>query len=163
VREALWGKPGAFAQDHPLFQTIARLAAVRRERPALRYGRQYFRPISGDGHTFGISPFPNGVLAFSRVLSTQEIVIAANTHVEQPWSGQVIVDYALNPTDTPYRLLFSNKGQNATPPGRVHHRAEDGLYVHDTSGHYKDKPIRVLPVTLAPMEIQILGKVEPAP
>jgi len=163
VREALWGKPNAFDQSHPLFQSISQLAAVRREQAPLRYGRQYFRPISGDGHTYGISPFPNGVLAFSRVLSTQEIVIAANTHVEQPWSGAVIVDYALNPQDTTYQVLFSNKDRRAAPPGRVQHRAEDGLFVHDTTGHHKDKPIRTLPVSLAPMEIQILGKVEPAP
>lgn len=161
VREALWGKKDAFDQEHPLFQTIAGLASVRREQPALRYGRQYFRPISGDGRHFGISPFPNGVLAFSRVLSTQEIVILANTHVEEGWSGTVIVDYALNPEGTAYQVLFSNKAQ-ASPPGRVQHRSEDSLVLHDSSGHHKEKPIRVLPVTLAPMEIQILGKVEPS-
>jgi len=56
---------------------IAQIAAVRRENPSLRYGRFYFRPVSGDGQHFGVSTFPNGVLAFSRILMDQEIVIVA--------------------------------------------------------------------------------------
>jgi len=33
---------------------------------ALRYGRQYFRPVSDDQKTFGFSSFAPGVLAFTR-------------------------------------------------------------------------------------------------
>jgi glycosidase len=69
VREALWGKVDAFNRTHPFYATIGRLAAIRQRQPALRYGRQYFRPISGDGIHFGISTFNEGVLAFSRILN----------------------------------------------------------------------------------------------
>ena len=67
VREALWGKPNAFDREHPFYPGDA--SAVRRcapSQPALRYGRQYFRPISGDGVHFGLSTFPQwgaGLLA----------------------------------------------------------------------------------------------------
>ena len=70
VREALWGKPGGFDRDHPFFQAIRQVSAVRQQQPALRYGRQYFRPISGNGVQFGMSTFAPGVLAFSRILAT---------------------------------------------------------------------------------------------
>ena len=49
VREALWGKPNAFDRDHPFYQAVRQVSAMRENQPALRYGRQYFRPISGNG------------------------------------------------------------------------------------------------------------------
>src|SRR5512144_1636398 len=48
--------------------------------PALRYGRQYFRPVSGDGVNFGISPFPGGIVSFSRILNNREVLVTANTN-----------------------------------------------------------------------------------
>ena len=72
VREALWGGPG-FSQASPFYIGIQKIAKVRSEQAALRYGRFYFRPVSGDGVNFGISGFPHGVLAFSRILNDQEV------------------------------------------------------------------------------------------
>ena len=95
VREALWGGPG-FAQNSSYYQHVSQIAAVRRESPALRYGRFYFRPISGDGQHFGISTFLNGTLAFSRILMDQEIVTVANTDPVNPCTVYVIVDNTLN-------------------------------------------------------------------
>jgi Alpha amylase, catalytic domain len=75
VREALWGGPG-FDETNPFYVAISAIATVRREAAALRYGRQYFRPISGDGQHFGVSPFPGGIISFSRILNDQEIIVA---------------------------------------------------------------------------------------
>ena len=49
------------------------------------YGRQYFRPLSGVGVHFGISPCSGGVLAFSRVLNDQEVLVVANTTQQRWW------------------------------------------------------------------------------
>ena len=57
VREALWGSPG-FQVGSFYYQQISALAKVRAEEPVLRYGRFYFRPVSGDGQHFGVSTFP---------------------------------------------------------------------------------------------------------
>ena len=97
VREALWGKPDAFDREHPFYRAIRELSALRASQPALRYGRQYFRPISGDGVHFGLSTFTDGVLAFSRILNDQEVVVVANTDSPPRWRGEVIVDYAAQP------------------------------------------------------------------
>jgi len=71
VREALRGKPQAFDTTNPFFTCIQRAGQVRNGHAALRYGRFYFRPISGDSSGFSISPFSPGVLSFSRVLNDE--------------------------------------------------------------------------------------------
>ena len=58
VREALWGIAPEFPPNSFFYSQIQRIVAVRNAQPALRYGRFYFRPISGDSVNFGISPFP---------------------------------------------------------------------------------------------------------
>jgi len=157
VREALWGKPKAFDRSHPFFQAMRRLTAVRGEQPALRYGRQYFRPLSGDGIHFGLSTFRNGVLAFSRILNDQEVLVVANTDAGETWRGDVIVDYALNPAKTPYKLLYSNKaGRSASSRPRVVERAGANVEIHEADGSATHGPIRVLPVVLEASEVRIL-------
>ena len=79
VREALWGKSGAFDETDPFYLALRGHRAIRAEIQQLRYGRQYFRPVSGDRRNFGLSNFAPGVLAFSRILSDTESVIVANT------------------------------------------------------------------------------------
>jgi len=164
VREALWGKswPNAFDQGHPFYQTIQSLSALRAAQPALRYGRQYFRPISGNSTEFGISPYPQGVLAFTRILSDQEVIVAANTNPDAGWDGDVIVDFALNQPGTPCEVLFSNRGDVSRGPDPVAQREGSGLVVHEVDGATTTGPVRVVPVHLAPMEIQILSRVRSA-
>ncbi len=62
VRETMfgsrWGAFGAteghfFNDQHPAYKAIAAVAKLRRSEPALRYGRQFFKQVSGDGKIFG--------------------------------------------------------------------------------------------------------------
>ena len=117
VREALWGKPGAFDLAHPVAAACRSLTDLRATEPALRCGRQYFRPISGDGVHFGVSGFPAGVIAFSRILSDREVVVVANTSTGEPWTGEVLVDRTLVHTDDAVQVLFANV-HGAAPPHR---------------------------------------------
>jgi len=162
VREALWGKdsPVAFDRSHPFYQAIEKLSKIRRKKaPALRYGRQYFRPISGDGVHFGISWFPQGVLSFSRILNDEEIVVVANTHTVDSRTVEIIVDFALNPPGSIYNVLFTNLDPSqATPPGAVTDKAGGSVTIHEVAGATTHGPARTLPVTLRPMEVQYLRK-----
>ncbi|HWQ13379.1 MAG TPA: alpha-amylase family glycosyl hydrolase [Roseiflexaceae bacterium] len=159
VREALWGKPGAFDRDHPFYRAVERLSHLRAAQPPLRFGRQYFRPISGDGVNFGASPFRGGVLAFSRLLADREMLVVANTSPAAGWSGLAIVDYAANPPGTPYRVLFSNQPEaQVTPPAPVVERAGGSVVVHEVTGGLSHGPARAVGVTLRPMEIQVLAR-----
>jgi glycosidase len=157
VREALWGKPNAFDRQHPFYQSIQKIAAVRDRQPALRYGRQYFRQISGDGIHFGFSNFPSGVLAFSRILSDQEVIVIANTNAQGDWQGEALVDFAINPVGSSYQVLFSSKSSPAAPAPVVE-KSMDSVEIHEVNGTVTHGPTRVLRLKLQPMEIQILGK-----
>ena len=166
VREALWGKPNAFNRNQSIYKAIDALASVRANQPALRYGRQYFRPLSGDGIHFGISPFPAGVLAWSRILNDRELLIAANTNTGSSFQGEVIVDLALNPSDSNYEVLYTNLAfRDAGPhggiaPEPVLTKPGGGVEIHEVNGVVSRGPARSLPVTLAKMEIQILAMIK---
>ncbi len=161
VREALWGGPG-FNQNSASYQHISRIAALRRGCPALRYGRFYLRPISGDKQQFGISTFPNGVISFSRILMDQEIVLVANTNVNAPCTVFVIVDITLNKPGDQFRVLYSNKfdttNNTGQQPGAVIQLAAGAVQVQETDGSTGSGPVNCFQVTLAPLESQILGR-----
>ena len=157
VREALWGKPKPFDVTHPLYQALQKILQIRNGQPALRYGRQYFRPISGDGINFGLSPYPSGVIAFSRILNDQEVLIVANTNIQQEFTGEVIIDRQLNPAGSTYQILFSNKnaGGGAKP---VIDKPQNSITINNISGAITNGPARSLQVDLHPLEIQILRR-----
>jgi glycosidase len=152
VREALWGGPG-FPQDNPFYTAISAMAAVRAEQAALRYGRFYFRPISGDGHTFGVSMFTNGVLAFSRILNDAEVLVVANTSKSAGLALHVIVDDALNPDGKQMQVLYSNKAVPASPAPIA---SQATAVVHEVDGSTGFGPLRTVQVNLQAGEVQIL-------
>jgi len=56
----LWGLFPNFPTDSDFYPALQAIARVRAAAPALRYGRYYFRPLSGDGVNFGVSPYAGG-------------------------------------------------------------------------------------------------------
>ncbi len=130
---------------------------MRRQQPALRYGRQYFRPVSGDGHVYGVSPFPGGIMAFSRILNDQEIITVANTSGTLELTIEVIIERQLSRENDVYRILFSNQ-KHPKAPSPVVVRPAGSVGVHEVDGSFGTGPLNVLRVTLAPMEVQILGQ-----
>jgi glycosidase len=142
VREAFWGMEGAFHSGHELYRQIQELSRIRRLYPALRYGRQYFRKVSGNGVDFGYSPYRGGVIAYSRILNDREILVVANTCCEgsEPVSIHVMVDKNLHPFGRSWQCLFSSEGSKPKPKITVQR------------GDY-----HTVEVSLAPMEAQILA------
>ncbi len=166
VREALWGRtdatgqPNGFDMNHPLYRAVQQIAQVRADQPALRYGRQYFRQISGNRTEFGISAFPAGVLAFSRILNDQEVLVVAATSTIQGFQGEVIIDHEINPEGSSYKVLYSNKKDagGSKEPGTVVDKPGGSVTIHEIDGSVASGPARTLPVNLQPLEIQILGR-----
>ncbi len=153
VREALWGGPG-FDTQSPFYRGLAAIGALRRDRRALRYGRFYFRPISGDGSNFAVSPFPGGVMAFSRILNDEEVTVIANPGSASV-SLEVIVDAHLNAVGPGPAILYSNKA-TSTPAGPVTERG--AVRVQEVEGSVGFGPLRTVRVTLEPLEVQVLGR-----
>jgi glycosidase len=105
VRECMFGAQwGAFDttgvhffnDGHPIYREISAIARVRAQEPALRYGRQYFREISGNGASFGHPLDGHCTLAFSRILDATDILIALNLDAN-PRNDYVTVDASLTP------------------------------------------------------------------
>lgn len=156
VREALWGGPG-FDEHSDFYQDIQEIAAVRAQQSALRYGRFYFRPISGDGVTFGVSGFPQGVVAFSRLLNDQEVVVAANTSLTKTQELDVIVELVLSTTGDAFDVLYSNQSAPQAPKP-VREAANGSVTVNEVDGSIGTGPLHVIRVTLRPLEVQILRR-----
>ncbi len=104
VRECMFGGEwGAFDSRerhffrpaHPIYKRIAEIAAIRRAEPALRYGRQYFREISGNGVDFGYPLDGRCTLAYSRILDDVEVLVALNLDAA-PREDYVTVDFNLH-------------------------------------------------------------------
>jgi alpha-amylase len=140
MREAMFDKatPGRnlLNTDCRIYQEIAKIAEVMRSNEPLRFGRMYFRQISGDGEHFG---FPFGftyTLAFSRILYPDEILVAYNV-AENTRHDSVIVDSELHADGSTMRFLYGGTG---TVPVRT---AQDGS--------------RFVKLDLAPHQFVILG------
>ncbi len=153
VREALWGIAPNFPQTGLFYTELQKIVGVRNSEPALRYGRFYFRPLSGDSFNFSISSVPAGILAWSRILNDEEVLIVANTSTGQSQAVDVILDANLSVVGTTLRTLYSNQ-ENPTAPGPV--RLLNQVSVKEANGSTGSGPVHTVRVTLQPMEVQIL-------
>ena len=153
-REALWGKPPVgFDQHAPIYRAIQDLGRCRREHPAMRYGRLYFREVSGNGRDFGHSGGLGGLVAFSRILSDAEVVVAANTSTTQPFKGFILMDSDLNRQPRRMSVSFSNRGAQGDEAVRI---IPDGRIFRDGAAMAPGE-VAALYVELSPMEVQILA------
>ena len=95
--------------DCAIYKEIARIAEVMRTTEHLRFGRMYYRQISGDGVNFG---FPFGTtytLAFSRVLYGSEVLVAYNIS-DKPRNEFVVVDASIHKAGDTMNFLYPNQG-----------------------------------------------------
>jgi glycosidase len=155
VREALWGIAPTFPQDGIFYTELSKVATVRARAAPLRYGRFYFRPISGDGSHFGVSGTAGGILAWSRILNDQEVLIVANTNTTETQSVDVIVEITLSTPGDRLRILYSNK-KSPTAPAPI--TRLDQVTVTEIDGSAGHGPLNSARVTLQPMEVQILQR-----
>jgi alpha-amylase len=111
IREAMFDKVGKSLLNTGcrIYQEIAKIADVMRNNEPLRFGRMYFRQISGDGAHFGF-PFGSAyTLAFSRLLYGEEILVAYNVS-GQARNDCAIVDATLHPEPSEMRFLYGKAG-----------------------------------------------------
>ena len=105
IRECMFGgRWGAFDTTglsffnprHPIYRAISKIAKVRARLAPLRYGEQYFREVSDDGRSFGYPRAGQYILAYSRVLAGQEVLVALNLD-PKPRTQCVLLDANLSP------------------------------------------------------------------
>ncbi len=131
IRESMFGGTfGAFGTSgchffdagHPTYLRIAAIARVRngndRVGLALRRGRQYPRETSFLGRPYAF-PGRGELVAWSRLLFDQEVIVALNTHGTASRGAEVTIDAALHPAGSTVRVLYDGSWTDAqlrTPP-----------------------------------------------
>ncbi len=153
VREALWGKSKAFTRTHDYVKCIREIGRIRDENPALRYGRQYFREVSGNGTHFGFSFYKPGILAYSRILSNTEIMVVMNTDTINAQNINVLIDNKLNKNGDTWEIIYSNTGKAATGNVNVIPAGQANI-----NGNTNSADLAYLSTATDPMEIQIWKK-----
>lgn len=85
----------AFREGHRVYRELAKIHALRRDSLPLRRGRQYLRPISGNGQDFGLPEAIGGrlrsVVPWSRIFDDREVLLAINTDPAQARTAWVTV------------------------------------------------------------------------
>jgi glycosidase len=113
IREAMFdttaGGHNLLNTQCTIYQQIAAIAQVMRTTVPLRFGRIYYRQISGDGEHFGLPSGNTYTLAFSRLLYPKEVLVAYNVS-SQPRADFVIVDTTLHADGDHLTYLYGGSG-----------------------------------------------------
>ncbi len=120
IRESMFGGEfGAFAsrgrhffdENSPVYIGLQKILGIRNTDRIYTRGRQYLRPISGDGIGFGLPVMLGGqilsVIAWSRLLDDQESVLAINTDMDNRRSAWVTIDASLHKPDDTLACIYS--------------------------------------------------------
>lgn len=92
-----------------LYREIGAIARIVRRTEPLRFGRMYYREISGDGVSFGLPYGSTYTLAFSRLLYGHEVLVAYNVS-GQARSDAIIVDATLHSGGGAMHFLYGGNG-----------------------------------------------------
>jgi glycosidase len=126
IREGMFDAPfGAFRTSgahffdptHPAYQRIAAITRLRNQAGtvglALRRGRQYPRQTAFLGLPFAVYG-PGELVALSRLLFQQEVLVALNTHGAAPRGAEVTVDASLHTPGSTMTVLYHSSWDPAT-------------------------------------------------
>jgi len=115
VREAMFSltDPGvnALNKSNPIYKEISKLALLRMNSPVLKFGRMYMRESSQDGKTFHMPLTSDCMLAFSRILYDEEMLIVFNSSTTEDDEEYVDVDRNLNPEGSAFRYSYGGHGK----------------------------------------------------
>ena len=113
IRESMFDKnqPGINCLNTKAFiyQEISKIANIMRNNNSLRFGRIYYREISGDGINFGLPFGSSYTLAFSRLIYGQETLIAFNVS-DQPRQDYIMIDSSYHKQGEKLTYLYGNNG-----------------------------------------------------
>lgn len=120
LRESMFGGEfGAFGshyrhffnEDTPVYKELSKIIKIRQEKIALKRGRQYLRPISGDGLNFDLPHMIGGqirsVVPWSRIFNNHEILLAINTDYDHPKTAWVTIDNDIHREGESLKCIYS--------------------------------------------------------
>lgn len=115
VREAMFDLSNttddALDKSNLIYQEISKIAHLRITSSVLKFGRMYMRETSVDGVEFRLPYSQDCLLAFSRILYDEEIIIAYNDSAIHEDEEYVCVDKHLNPEASVFRFIYGSTGE----------------------------------------------------
>jgi glycosidase len=142
VRETMFGgKFGAFRtmnrhffnDRNPVFTELSKMIEFRKQHMIVRRGRVYQREISENGQDFN---FPHktdseryeGIIAWSRIFSDEEIVLAINCNLKYKRSYYTVIDSTLHEAGEEFECVYSSDpSQEKTAVKVVHFAGETAI------------------------------------
>ncbi|MCP4284678.1 MAG: alpha-amylase [Gammaproteobacteria bacterium] len=122
IRETMFGGAfGAFRskdrhffnEDGFVYQELAKVLQIRKDSIVIRRGRQFLRQISEDGLNFGfprmIGDEIRSVVAWSRIFSKREVLLAINTDRFNRSTAWVTIDNGLHATNDKLVCIYSTE------------------------------------------------------
>lgn len=89
-----------------IYQSIATMARLRNSSPILKFGRMYMRRTSEDGLSFHLPVCAKCILAFSRILFNEEVLVVYNSSISDAKVEYVEIDYRINKKSSSMKNLF---------------------------------------------------------
>jgi glycosidase len=115
VREAMFSleniSANALNKNNRIYRTIAKLANIRKNSAVLKFGRMYMREYSNDGKVFHHPISHDCMLAFSRILYDEEMVVIYNHSITELDEEYICVDRHLNPEGSAFRFCYGATGK----------------------------------------------------
>jgi alpha-amylase len=115
VRESMFSLEddctNALSINNPIYRRISELAALRKKSPVLKFGRMYMRESSHDGRNFQLPVTSDCMLAFSRILYDEEMMIVYNSSLQHDDEEYIAVDNQLNPEGSVFRYRYGGEGK----------------------------------------------------
>ncbi len=96
-----------FDEANPVYRRIAAACEVRKRYPALRYGRQYLRPIAEAGKEQFSDAGAGRLVAWSRLLDDEEVLCVLNPNGMGERSARVLVDANLTPPGSAMTVVLN--------------------------------------------------------
>ncbi len=115
VREAMFSltDPALDTLDkmNRIYREISVLANLRQNSAVLKFGRMYMRESSDDGKNFHLPLYEGCLIAFSRVLYDEEIVVAYNSSLTLDDEEYIQVDSHINHEGGLFRFIYGQIGK----------------------------------------------------
>lgn len=115
IREAMFSLEdhvtNALNRSSKIYQCISQIAAIRKQSSVLKFGHMHMRKISTDGKYFHLPECEKCLIAFSRVLFDQEIVVVFNSSTVEEKEEYVTVKQQPTEKKYSYRFLFGDTGK----------------------------------------------------
>jgi alpha-amylase len=114
IREAMFNLEDQVAdslnKSNKIYQGISQIATIRKTSSVLKFGHMHMRKISSDGIHFHLPQCEKCLLAFSRVLFDQEILVAFNSSTTEEKEEYVTVKRQSTEMKNSYQFLYGDNG-----------------------------------------------------